>query len=203
MSVWTRSAAARVLAITLTRQGEFWQHVAAVRDDDSSAEALARRYFRRDQGRRIELLARYLRTAAARPRDDSAQAVAKHVEEWRATIALAAIGGGAWFVGAPVNDETAPLRSMKDHAAQALAEAALVIARRGAGRCVDCGTILAADTARRDSCSSCDRGVPVRHRDALARQRIDAERELVDAAVDAVLGDAVGRQIRRRRRRAA
>jgi hypothetical protein len=63
-AAWTETYPARVLGMALTAQSEFWEHVAAVRAGEV-ASTLARRYVKRDVGRRVELIATYIECAAA------------------------------------------------------------------------------------------------------------------------------------------
>ncbi len=50
--------------MALTAQAEFWDHVAELRADPASADRLAHRYVRRDQGRRRAAVRVYLERAA-------------------------------------------------------------------------------------------------------------------------------------------
>lgn len=213
VSTWTRTAAARVVAVTLSGQDEFWDHVVAVRTDDARTEDLARRYFRRAHSQRVPLLAVYLRTAAARSPFAGRSGDRARPDENPARIALYSIGRRSRVVvGAASTDPAAPTRSMKRHAAEALSDAALTIARRGAGRCVGptCGARLATDARsgkRRELCSSCETATPLPYRVARDRQRVERERELVDAAAAVVLsGGGAGdsrKETHRRRARVA
>jgi hypothetical protein len=84
------------------------------------APLLARRYVRRDQGRRVELIAAYLRRGATAGEEGD---VARRVRS---------ITFVAWREGASI-EPLAPQRALRAHAEESLMRAAILIARRGAG----------------------------------------------------------------------
>jgi hypothetical protein len=168
---------ALTLGSALTGQDEFWDHVASIRAG-ANPERIARRYIRRDQGRRLKLITTLLERAAESPDDTAAGD-----RMWNAGVNAYTVDG----VPGPLS----PQRSLRPDALETLAIGAARIARRGAGRCVayDCptdgGTVLAHDGARRDFCAACEDRVPP----SLKRSASEAERALFDAAIPRVLGE--------------
>lgn len=189
-ATWAETYAARALGSALTEQPELWDHVAAIRAG-TPADDLARRYVRRDQGRRVETVAAYLERAA------NATPTADHRFEKGAVWNT---GLRAWTVDGQL-EPGQPQRNLRADTIETIALGALRVARRGAGRCADAscrggeGARLAADN-RTGLCGPCA-AKPRR-----PREMDDAERALFTAATPVVLPDAPDRQRARRLRRA-
>lgn len=126
ISAWVERFPARTLCLALTWQPEFWEHVASIRDG-AKADELARRYIRRDQGRRLELIATLLERAAEAPDDSEAR-----MRMWNAGLTAYTVDG--------VPSTSSPQRALRPDALMRFGIGATSIARRGAGRCVadDC-----------------------------------------------------------------
>jgi hypothetical protein len=186
LAAQARHMPALLLADALTNQREFWEQVRVIQNGDQTPEEVAQRYVRRDQGRRLELVAHLLRTAAAAPDQRAA--------------GLLGCGGAAYSVNGEVLPQDAK-RALKAGALLTFRDAGLRIARRGAGRCValDCpvgkGALLANDGVSRDYCASCARRIPRK----VQASATDAERELLTAAVSFVLGGQDRKAARRTR----
>jgi hypothetical protein len=174
-AAWTESYAARILGLALAAQPEFFEHAGAVRDG-ADVRALAQRYVRRDQGRRVELIATYINTAASVPAG----------ERKLARVRVRDLKPVSYWVEAPLATY-APKRALRMDAADSLRRAAIRVARRGAGRCADpsccpnVGARLATDSLG-DYCAACLARQP--H----SRNDVEGERELFDRAVCWVLG---------------
>ena len=171
-------AAARLaLAVALREQPEFLRHVEQVAADPDAAEALARRYFGRDDhGRKGALIAALLRRAGA------AYACGGQPEaEYAMWCAV------AYFPGGEVS-EGQPRRALRADQAETLLTGARRVARRGAGVCVGCGAVLGAPHNRDDCPESCPWPQP------RPREGVEAEKALWRALA---VGAARSRRARR------
>jgi hypothetical protein len=192
-SAWVERFPVLTLGLALTTQREFLDQVASIRAG-ANPEQIARRYIRRNQGRRLELITALLERAAEVPDDTMEQ---------RRTRRRAMTAGANAYVEDGVPGPAAPQRSLRWDALRTLEIGAIRIARRGAGRCVayDCptdgGTVLAHDGLARDYCAGCEVRVPP----SLKRSGGEAERVLFDGAVPVVLGVPSRSRARRQRRR--
>jgi hypothetical protein len=188
-SAWVERFPTWALGLALTAQPEFWNHVASVRDG-AKADEIARRYIRRNQGHRLELITTLLQRAAEAPDDTAAK-----IRIWNAGLNAYSVDG--------VPNTSSPQRALRPDALMRLGIGAVRIARMGAGRCVayDCptegGTVLARDGFRRDLCAICEDRVPA----SLRRSAGEAERALFDGANPFVLGEPSRVRARRQRRR--
>jgi hypothetical protein len=188
-SAWVERFPAWALGLALTAQQEFWDQVASIRDG-AKAEEIARRYIRRDQGRRLDLIVTLLKRAAEAPDDTAAK-----IRVWNAGVSAYTVDG--------VPSTSSPQRALRADALRTLEIGAVRVARRGAGRCVaqDCpaegGTVLACDGLRRDFCAVCEDRLPP----SLKRSASEAERALFDGAIPLVLDEPSRVRARRERRR--
>lgn len=190
ISAWVERFPALTLGLAVTARPEFWDHVATIRDG-ASADEVARRYIRRDQGRRRELITTLLERAAESPDDTTAK------------LRVLNAGLNAYFVDG-VPDPSRPQRALRADALRKLEIGAVRVARRGAGRCVadDCptdgGAVLAHDGSRRDYCACCEVRLPA----SLKRSANEAERDLFDGATPLVLSAPSRVRARRKKRQA-
>jgi hypothetical protein len=194
-SAWVERFPTWALGLALTAQPEFWDHVARIRDG-AKADELARRYIRRNQGRRLELIATLLGRAAEAPDDTAAK-----IRIWNAGLNAYSVDG--------VPNTSSPQRALRGpDALKTLGIAAVRVARRGAGRCgaydcpTDSGTVLASDGYRRDLCAACEDRVPPSLKESASTTAIEAERALFNGAIPFVLGGPSPVRARRERRRA-
>jgi hypothetical protein len=194
-AAWAETFAARALGIALANQPDFWDDVDRIRQGES-ALAIARRYVRRDQSRRAELISVYLQRAAD---------AAPHPDHRFETAALLAIGQRAWWPDAPL-DPGQPQRNLRRDVIETIEMGALRVARRPARRCADpdCGDPHGGALGRYnddDYCGPCKDAVRQQRVVRQPRETDEAERALFDAAIAAVLKNAPNRPRSRRQRR--
>lgn len=200
VSAWTDTFPARALGAALAAHREFLLDVRAGRADPNSATRIARRYIRRNQGRRLEIVEFYLRTAAdAEPASD----------ERYARMRLWNIGNRAWFPDSEVTDPDAPQRAEKKNGRETILRAAVRVARRGANRCAEpgCsdgeGAILSRGTSG-DYCAACVEkrsNAQIENPTVAAQVDVGAEKRLFDAIAASLFDADSGPRKRRRRQR--
>jgi hypothetical protein len=86
-SAWVERFPTWALGLALTAQAEFWDHVASIRDG-AKPDEIARRYIRRNQGRRLELISTLLERAAEASDDTAAK-----IRIWNAGLNAYSVDG--------------------------------------------------------------------------------------------------------------